>query len=324
MKLSIIIPAYNVEKYIVKCLESVLLCRSNDYEVIVVNDGSTDNTADLVKAQCDGRLRLITQQNRGVSAARNAGLLYATGDYVWYVDADDYVCNDAVEQILDRLIDIDILAINARRIVERDKLNNNDVYDYTYIRGGNIGGIEFLDNVLQYDPKFDWFVWAFVFSRRLLNESKLLFREGYKFEDIDFIYKIILHAKMIAVLNKSIYMYHVGRIGSITTTISVNKEADLLFISAENIRIVSEMNVYEPLKMKLMNNFSYNYYNVLLDYCLCNEKKEVFELLKQYRSMVNYTKIGKMRLVALTTRLFGIKAGAWLVYLNSLRRGNSR
>lgn len=98
MKISIVIPAYNAEKYIAKCLDSILRQEEQDFEVIIINDGSKDGTRALVEkyVQKDTRITLINQENGGVSSARNAGLEHAKGDYVFFIDSDDWIPVDAL------------------------------------------------------------------------------------------------------------------------------------------------------------------------------------------------------------------------------------
>lgn len=100
MKVSVIIPVYNVEKYLESCLESIKSQTFTDYELILINDGSTDESVAIMRryAKTDARIRIISQSNRGVSAARNLGLSVAEGEYVLFVDSDDTILPDALER----------------------------------------------------------------------------------------------------------------------------------------------------------------------------------------------------------------------------------
>lgn len=105
INLSIIVPVYNVEKYIEKCISSILAYKGHDIEVIAVVDGSRDNSEMILRtyAQKDSRLRIVTQENKGVSTARNTGTEQAEGRYLMYVDADDWISADVLEKMLDRV-----------------------------------------------------------------------------------------------------------------------------------------------------------------------------------------------------------------------------
>ena len=103
MKLSIVIPVYNVEKYVNRCLLSVLNQKvsSNEYEIVIVNDGSTDSSLSIVEEMIESynNVILVSQENAGLSAARNRGLLLAKGDYIWFVDSDDWIDDDSLISI---------------------------------------------------------------------------------------------------------------------------------------------------------------------------------------------------------------------------------
>ena len=105
VKVSIIVPVYNVEKYLSKCLESLINQTLKDIEIICVNDGSTDNSLSILKeyANKDSRIKIIDKQNEGVSVARNTGIEVATGEYLIFVDSDDYLVENACEKALNTI-----------------------------------------------------------------------------------------------------------------------------------------------------------------------------------------------------------------------------
>lgn len=117
MKLSIIIPVYNAEKYIGWCLDSCLNIGgviNNDYEIICVNDGSSDNSIEIIKQYENKGIKVLTKPNGGVSSARNLGLEKAQGDYVWFVDADDMIVPNSFKTIINyQSGEIDVLKIQA-------------------------------------------------------------------------------------------------------------------------------------------------------------------------------------------------------------------
>ena len=136
MKLSIIIPVYNVEQYIDECLHSVTSQgrTEDDYEIIVVNDGTLDNSMDIVdRYVCQHEnISVIHQSNSGLSIARNTGLQHACGEYVWFVDSDDWIAEDALSflfPLLDNGIDVLAFPLNLVRITsERNDLNIEHSY----------------------------------------------------------------------------------------------------------------------------------------------------------------------------------------------------
>ena len=105
MKLSIIIPVYNTEKYIKQCIESVTAIKDIETEIIVVNDGSTDSSKDILEeyTEKNDRIKVITQKNQGASAARNTGIKASTGDYIYFLDSDDWIDTVSFEKIIKEL-----------------------------------------------------------------------------------------------------------------------------------------------------------------------------------------------------------------------------
>lgn len=132
--LSVIIPAYNAEKWIEKCIQSVFQIDSIPLEIIVINDGSTDNTLKIIQTISDKRLKCYSIENAGVSNARNFGIEKANGKYIWFVDADDLVSADALKDVLSRLEDdVDIVMFgyksqNGNRITEYKPCFTEGIY----------------------------------------------------------------------------------------------------------------------------------------------------------------------------------------------------
>lgn len=128
LKFSIIIPVFNTEKYIEKCFNSILSQTYSDIEVILVDDGSTDNSLEICKKYelMDNRFKVVTIKNQGVSVARNTGLLYSTGDYITFLDSDDWLENNAIELIYEKLSykKYDIIQCN----LYINNLNNQNLY----------------------------------------------------------------------------------------------------------------------------------------------------------------------------------------------------
>ena len=122
MKISIIMPVYNVEKYIRQCLESVSSQTYEDYEVIVVDDGSPDQSIDIINEYCSfPNLKLIRQKNSGIARAREAGLIAATGDFIWFVDSDDFIAPDALDVLSSALDkDVDLLEMCSLSFLDGD------------------------------------------------------------------------------------------------------------------------------------------------------------------------------------------------------------
>lgn len=226
IKLSIVIPVYNVERYIDKCLHSVVHQNiSNDgCEIIVVNDGTLDNSMDIVDkyvSMCDN-VKVINQQNFGLSVARNMGLKSAVGDYVWFVDSDDWITEDALQFLyilLDKDIDVFAFPLNCIK-----KYSNKDDFsiDHSFI----LSGSAYLYGKYPYGatPRF-------VMKREFLVKNDLFFHEGIFHEDAEYGIRMLYQADQIYISNRSIYNYRIRETGSIMSSWRVERLEDLVKIA---------------------------------------------------------------------------------------------
>lgn len=206
--LSIIVPVYNVEPYLERCLLSCLHqdIPHDDYEIIVVNDGSTDGSLQVAEriAKENDNILLLNKKNGGASSARNHGLQKASGKYIMFVDADDYlfenVLNDLVSQC--EQYHLDVLCFwtcfengSKKWDTEHQPFNDSDVMtgEYTLLHGMRIDS-----------------VWQFVFKRELLLEQDLRFTEGIACsEDVLFLMKLFPYVKRVMFTNHKVYVYSI-------------------------------------------------------------------------------------------------------------------
>ncbi len=214
-KISIIIPAYNVEKYIKKCLSSI--CSQNvdrkKYEVIVINDGSQDTTRKEIisSQQLFSNITHIDQKNSGPSAARNRGLDVAKGEFIWFVDSDDYIAVDALFYLLRVLEEQnpDIVQFNHKKVQEQQ---NSQMLSPSTVKLSSYVGENFLTQ-----KKFSPMVWLYIYKRELLKKHNLRFLQGFLHEDEEFAPKAVYFAQQVLKIDKVIYYYR-KRASSITTS----------------------------------------------------------------------------------------------------------
>ena len=241
MKISVIIPVYNLAKYISKSLNSILSQKfDHDLEVIVVDDGSTDNSLEIVDKirEADSRVKLLSQKNAGVSAARNAGLDIATGKYVVFVDGDDILFPNVLQMLTSEL-DKNPEAILAcglhHRITsyEQKAPNTEDTTRYS-------DSEEILKNLLV--GKYDVSACAKMFVKASIGN--LRFVQGKRInEDKYFLFKYLLHNKGI-VIDKNVYVYgYYIRNGSATTSLFSSATLDMIYFSQA---IENDIRVFAP------------------------------------------------------------------------------
>ena len=231
-KISIVIPMYNVEKYIGDCLESILHQSFTDYEIIVVDDGSTDGSAEITGSILREVVphRFIKQPNAGLSAARNTGLKAANGEYVFFLDSDDWLEKDALERLVKHIHGEDLICFSGRKWYQDTQMYEvaDELQSVTYPTGWEY----YNENALQ-SRRFPFVcVVLRLYRRKFLMEKKLYFTEGIYHEDNMFTPYVCLYAQATKVVNESLYVYRI-RGGSITTQPKLKNIQDKLWIANE-------------------------------------------------------------------------------------------
>lgn len=195
-QVSIIVPAYNAEAYIGSCLDHLCALDYAHYEVILVNDGSTDRTAEVAKTYCE-HVRVIDIPNSGVSVARNVGLAQSRGEFVLFCDADDYYLPDALSTLVALLDDeVDIVAAQSFS-GKSPKIHKNSF---------TITGREMAINSLYQKPGFTPSPWGKLY-RRTLFDSSAQFRPGIRYEDLDLTLRLFTRARKVVVTDAQVYFY---------------------------------------------------------------------------------------------------------------------
>ena len=229
MKLSIVIPIYNVEKYLTKCLDSILIDNQFTGQVICVNDGSTDGSLNILKQynRKYPNIEIINQANKGLSEARNAGLRAAVSDYVMFVDSDDWLFPDVIKILCSHIHGEDVLFFNARKFIEETQAFDSEmpIMEFSHIEGTAYFAATY--NKPRNMPCVC--VWGGVYNRSFLIKNNLWNEPGIYHEDSYFMPQVLLKAKDVSAINVEVYVYRV-RQGSIMTTISKKHVSDSLFI----------------------------------------------------------------------------------------------
>lgn len=235
VKVSIVIPVYNVEEYLADCLESVLKQDFHDYEVIAVNDGSIDNSLNILnsyKAKFSGRLSIISTDNNGLSAARNVGIINASGDYIYLLDSDDWITSDLLSSCLAMFVNnsVDMVMFNAEAF--------NDDFDYVvakdaYLRRvpeGKYTGRALFNMFIESDK---YIVSACCYMFKLDAYKNFAFKEGILHEDNLFTTNLLLKEKSrVFVLDKVLFKRRYRK-NSIMTQGRTQKHADGYFSTCE-------------------------------------------------------------------------------------------
>lgn len=238
-KISVIVPVYKAEPFLKKCIESIVNQTFSDIEIICVNDGSPDNSAQILNeyAQKDCRIKIIFQENLGVSAARNAALAVATGEYIGFVDSDDWINADFYEKLYNtaKKYDADIAVCGIQ------KVKGNKKKPFLKIKKEKF--------TVDKDKKFEIgnipqknYVWNKIYKLERLKEYNIQFEEGMYYEDILFSAQAFLYARSVVTVPNINYNYVVNP-DSIVNVKSTLKEEHFRDNYNRAIKFLEENNV---------------------------------------------------------------------------------
>lgn len=228
MKLSIIVPVYNVEKYIVKCISSLLQQKTNDYEIVIVNDGTKDKSIELIKENFNSdKLKIITQKNQGLSVARNTGMQYAQGEYIWFFDSDDWLTPNSLSPIIQQLIHCDVLYFES--YLEELENGNTQIYK---LPNNATEGFLFTQKSYFHCAQF------MILRKDFLIKNNLSFEPGILHEDSLFTPCTLYLAQQIKSYPLPIY-HRLLREGSITHIINPKRCTDLMIVITKQLEFAS-------------------------------------------------------------------------------------
>ncbi|PFB59978.1 Ss-1,4-galactosyltransferase [Bacillus anthracis] len=248
-KISIVVAAYNVEDYIEKCLESLIAQSIKEIEILVINDGSSDNTANIANrfTKCDKRVRVISQENGGLSAARNTGINHASGEFIAFVDGDDYLDKSMYEILYKKIIadSLDLVISGFKKVwldEDASKIREKECYFNKDLLNGNI-----LENFLcKHDEPFV-VAWNKLYRTEIIKQNGLYFENRAFFEDVGFMPRYLYYTKSIDSIDFAPY-YYVQRKGSITKSYNPIIEQSL----ANTIRLIGDFIKKDPSLVKYM------------------------------------------------------------------------
>lgn len=278
-KLSIIIPVYNVERYIKRCLDSIFNQNvvENLFEVIIVNDGTLDNSIEIIKTYLPihQNITLINQKNQGLSMARNNGFERATGDYVWFVDSDDWLIEGGLRHIIS-IISLEKYSVIATNLMYAyDDMNRN--YVERYLDKDLV--IDSVDYILHYCVGASQ---RFVIKRRLMIDNKLRFLPGILHEDGEFNPRLICCAREILLIKKVVYAYYQRGSGSIMSTWTIRNTECALVVYKKDIELAERIS-----SKRLRDSIRYEALNVLLFAFPYTKYKSDSAILKLYHKYLH-------------------------------------
>ena len=316
--ISIIIPVYNVEKWLNKCIDSILSQSYENFEVILVNDGSTDKSGDICDkySKGDSRVKVFHNKNKGLSYSRNFGVKNSNGKYVMFVDSDDFISDI---DIIDKFINIlekdksDFIYTSYCRFNDENEdeiteilpidINNN------HIKGKL--GIEILSMLIEKN-NYHHAAYLKICNRKFLIENNLLFKEGIYHEDAEWSPKLFYYAKRISIYNEPYYMRRMRENSIITTTneVSIRKKInDRLNIANELIKFFNNIEESHSKKV-IINDFVRMYWGDVLLITNLKDKNnfnDCSNTVKNTKKVLKYGELKKYKMADLLIKIMGIK-----------------
>lgn len=276
--ISVIVPVYNAEKYLGRCIESILNQTFKDFELILINDGSEDNSGNIceIYAGRDPRIKVIHQENSGQASARNRGVLNASGEWITFVDADDMIQPQMLE-FLYRAVDNIKVQLAVCKVIEGEicpkDFNSIQTYDGVKIKIDEDRLLQFCtkDHNDTTDNYVYWTAWGKLIHKSLLE--KFPFEEGHIYEDNAVVFKWLYGAGSIAACNNLMYFYYVNNSGTTKGNQNICKW-DWIWAWKEQVKF------YKKIK-----------YSKMVD---AAEKRFIRVAMREYENMKKYPKNKKM------------------------------
>lgn len=317
MKVSIIIPVYNVERYLNECIESVLSQNCTDLEIILINDGSEDGSQKVCEkyARENSNIVLINKENTGLSDTRNLGIKYATGEYIIFLDSDDYWSKSFLKEAINIIKtnrNIDLLFFKVVKFYED---SNKIINEELIIKNEELigkKGEDALLYILERNKYFEWYSCRFLVKRELLLSNGLFFKKNRNYEDALWSPMVFLKAKCVYFLDKEIYNYRLNREGQITSRVSKKNIVDSIYVAEYWYKKINELQVSTELRNIMLNNLCIRYfYAIWFNYNLdLEEQNYIIYKLKENKQILKYTNGPRERLTTILVQILGFNTAS--------------
>ncbi|MFV0577641.1 MAG: glycosyltransferase family 2 protein [Fusobacterium ulcerans] len=307
--ISVIVPVYNVEKYLERCLNSIIDQTYKNIEIICINDGSNDSCGDILKIynKKDNRVKIIEQENQGLSSARNTGLVAAGGEYIFFVDSDDWLPLNALE-LLYKKIKKDNSDIVIGTIV-KVYLNKSKKYVLKNLEEKIYSSEEYLKYSMK-NKNFTANVVNKLYKTKIIRKYNICFEKEVLFEDFLFTIQYLIYSKKISILNNDIYYYCLTRKDSIVNKVT-QKDLDALENISEIERFLKTENKSKLLEKEYFQNYIYEWIlsatvSKLFKSGNIDKINEMYILIKENKNFQKYYKKYKKNIFINLKKIFGM------------------
>ncbi len=307
---SIIVPCYNVEKYVEACINSVILQTYKNWECILINDGSKDHTLDLIKKieTEDDRIRIFSQENLGLSATRNKGIDNANGEFLFFLDSDDILRNDAISSLVSSYQDNDI--ITGITVVSR--FSDDQMIKVSQLYPPKEGSITFSNQnyevlIRAIESALTPTAQNRLYKKDFIAKNKLRFKEGILHEDELWFFEAMLVARNVKFIDQETYFYRTDNQDSITKNIgdrNLNSYLEIL----ETVYNVYYQNNSEPYKKAVVARYLQYLKKLIIDFAIREKNKlndkSIFKLQETFKKV--YTQADRFRLLSISNEKYYI------------------
>lgn len=306
-KISVIIPVYNVEEYLNKCIDSVIDQKYTNLEIILVDDGSSDKSPQICDEYAEKYdfIKTIHKPNGGAADARNHGIRLATGEYILFIDSDDFIEENSINEISKMIEnnDLDIIFLEAQKRFPDGSTEPLGAGISNYINGKSKAEVM---RFLSTCPKFQGSACMLLLNSSIFKDPEMMFKPGIQAEDIDWCLKAYVGADTFAHCDTMYYNYRQGRIGSVTQSGKANLFLSLLYVIE---KWEKKLNDYDEDTNRMIGSaLAYEYPILLLLYTrlTSREQKQYKTRIKKLFYLSEYRNENKYKYLRLAYRIVGI------------------
>lgn len=309
MFFSIIIPVYNVERYLTECVDSILSQSFHSFELILVDDGSSDKSPAICDdyASGDDRVKVIHKPNGGQSSARNTGTEIAQGDYIIYIDSDDFIMDrNFLKKVRGVAEEKDIVFYKHKKFNDATKKFSDCSYSFAGI-DENAPYMDSLKKMIMEDAFFGM-PWNKCIRRKVIVDNHIRFEEGLTGEDMDWIYYVILNSKSLATIDETFIAYR-QRENSITSSVKLKNLNDYVMIIEKWYKNSNDGSYSDLEKDVIFASLAKYYSNLLIMYTRVkdNKKHDYDRRIKDLSALLKYGLSKRPQLIAKMYRVVGFR-----------------
>lgn len=323
MLFSIIVPVYNVEKYLNECIDSILNQTFTDFELILVDDGSKDRSGAICDeyAKTDNRVKVLHQRNAGQAVARNTGTEVAQGEYIIYLDSDDYICDRTFLSKLTKKTKnkTDVILYGYKKFFESNQTFGREICEYPSLEGKTP------EKVIALLLQTDMYVgcpWNKTVKRDFLEQNQIRFVPSMISEDSDWYLQVVTRAKTYDNISEAFVVYR-QREGSTSHAPKIKSLTDNLYILETWSDRFDEYSVSEELKSSLTSVLARYYANMLVLYTRFPRKdvKAYYKRVKALRYLLKYSKTKRAKLIRFSSSIVGLRFSLFMLSVfNRIKR----